>query len=214
MDSKEFSRYHRWCSDHGIKVYPVTEYEVEKSKLNITLKLEEITNDEFKKRNDILFKKFVTTASPTLFIAKESDGKIAFGNMQFINNVNADGFTISQQIGILLKAICYKELNLMEIKSTYNQLEGICASAFKKDIPGILLLLSSGVPFREAVLYMEGFYPDKKESAELILKLAHCKCGQMINFKPKKTNTTLCDNCSLQKSFSQIEYKAVTNQKI
>lgn len=141
-------------------------------------------------------------------LAVERSGNVAVGRQIFYNKPStADKICVWKQIGVLLKAICYKELNLMEIKSTFNQLEGICAATFKNDIPSIISWLSAGVPFREAVLYLEGFYPDKKESATLIYKTAHCLCGQPATKWTIEPPLGICGNCNLRKGLSQIEYR-------
>jgi hypothetical protein len=109
MDPKEFYKYHKWCLEHGIKVYPITEYEIEKSKINNLLNAGKLTIDEFNTKSKELFKRFAQNNKPILFIAKEVDGQATFGTMKFDDNVNTEGVNISKQIGILLKAIFYKE---------------------------------------------------------------------------------------------------------
>lgn len=170
MENKEFAKYHTWCDEKGIRVYPIPTG----------------NNGQFN-------------------IAVERQGKASIGKQVFYDKPESNKQTsVWEQIGVLLKMIVYKELELMEIKSTFNQLEGICAAAFKKDKAEIMRWLSVKVPFREAVLYLEGFYPDKKECAALIYKLAHCKCG-LPAVKWNKTTPT-CALCSFEKSKSKIEY--------
>jgi hypothetical protein len=141
------------------------------------------------------------------YLVVERSGKASIGNKVFYNERPAPGVpSVWEQIGILLKAIVYKELNLMEIKSTHNQLEAIAQAAIKGNKHQIVLGLMAKVPFREAVLYMEGFYPEEKEKAKLIHQLAHCQCGNPATKWDLKTNKGRCGNCGLQKAFEQIEY--------
>jgi hypothetical protein len=204
MEAREFAKYHTWCLNKGIKVYAVTEFEIKKNKLKSQHLSDEINSQEYNKYLTELNAVFSPNNNPTLFIAKEENGIASYGSMKFTDGVNASGVTISNQIGILLKAIVYKELQLMEIKSTYNQLEGICEAAIKQDREKIVFWLTARVLFREAMLYLEAFYPDNKEYAQLIYELAHCKCGTPA-VKWNKNNP-VCANCSFQKSTSQIEY--------
>lgn len=171
MEPKEFAKYHTWCDQRKIRVYPIPR-----------------------------------AVSGEFHIAVERNGKASVGEKIFYDKpANKNQTSVWDQIGVLLKMIVYKELNLMEIKSTYAQLEGICDAAIKNQKEKVVLFLSSGVPFREAMLYLEAFYPDHKEDAQLIYKLAHCKCGNAIIFKEGKT-VKQCPNCSFKKSIKQIEF--------
>jgi hypothetical protein len=170
MEAREFAKYHTWCDQRGIRVYPMP-----------------------------------TGSTGEFNLAVERNGIASVGQKVFYDKPsNSKQESVWNQIGILLKAIVYKELQLMEIKSTYNQLEGICAAAIKQDREKILFWLTANVPFREAMLYLEGFYPEHKECAQLIYELAHCQCGEPIkNFdKPN----LLCANCGLKKGLEKIEY--------
>jgi hypothetical protein len=109
MEPREFAKYHTWCLSKGIKVYAITEFEVEKSKLQADYNSKIINSDEYNKFLKELSIKFVPNNNPVLFIAKEDNGKASFGSMKFIDQVNSNGVTISVQIGILLKAIYEKE---------------------------------------------------------------------------------------------------------
>jgi hypothetical protein len=138
-------------------------------------------------------------------LAVERNGSASIGNQIFYDNPVGDQRCVWKQVGVLLKAIVYKELDLMEIKSTFNQLEGICEAAIKSDRVGVTTFLEQGVPFREAILYLEGFFPEHKDKGELIYQLAHCKCGNPILFKPGKSKKE-CSSCGFTKSMQKIEY--------
>lgn len=141
-------------------------------------------------------------------LAVERDGRASIGSQVFYDKPVGNQKCVWNQIGILLKAIVYKELGLMEIKSTYNQLEGICAAAIKSDKSAVKSFLEQGVPFREAILYLEGFFPEHKAKGDLIYQLAHCKCGNPILFKDGKAKKD-CPGCGFTKAMKQIEYSKV-----
>lgn len=86
--------------------------------------------------------------------------------------------------------------------ATQTELEEIARVAKKGCTKGINQLLSQGINYREAQLFVEGFHQDKQAS-NLILKQAHCNCGNLaIKWEPKPT----CGNCGLQKGLESIEY--------
>lgn len=174
MEHKEFAKYHTWCDERGIRVYPIPTG----------------ISGEFK-----------------LVVERNKIGEI--GNVIFYDKpMNKNQISVWIQIGVLLKAIVYEELGLMEIKSTYNQLEGICAAAIKSDKSAVKSFLEQGVPFREAILYLEGFFPEHKSKGDLIYQLAHCKCGNPILFKDGKAKKD-CPGCGFTKAMEQIEYSKV-----
>lgn len=91
----------------------------------------------------------------------------------------------------------------METTATQTELEQIAAVAMKGCTKGINQLLSQGINYREAQLFVEGFHQDKQAS-NLILKQAHCNCGNLaIKWEPNPT----CGNCGLQKGLQSIEFK-------
>ncbi len=91
----------------------------------------------------------------------------------------------------------------METTATQAELQQIAAVAIKGSIAGINQLLSQGINYREAQLFVEGFHQDKQAS-NLILKQAHCNCGNLaIKWEPNPT----CGNCGLQKGLQSIEFK-------
>ena len=140
-------------------------------------------------------------------LAVERNGVASVGKQIFYDKpTNNKQQSVWVQIGILLKAIVYKELQFMEIKSTYNQLEGITKAAIKNDADGVIHFLAAKVPFREAMLYLEGFYPNDKESSAFIYKLAHCQCGAPATKWIQKPIKPVCANCSLKKALKQIEF--------
>jgi hypothetical protein len=87
--------------------------------------------------------------------------------------------------------------------NTAEELEQIAAVAIEGSITGVNRLLSQGINYREAQLFVEGFHQDKQAS-NLILKQAHCNCGNLaIKWEPNPT----CGNCGLQKGLQSIEFK-------
>ena len=87
--------------------------------------------------------------------------------------------------------------------ATQTELEEISRVAIEGCSKGINELLSQGINYREAQLFVEGFHQDKQAS-NLILKQAHCICGNLaIKWEPNPT----CGNCGLQKGLESIEFK-------
>ena len=105
--------YHSWCEQRGIKVFAITKYEVERLRLGSLLKQEKISQKEYAVEMDFLFKKYVPSHNPELYIAKEQDGIITVGTMEFVNQVHVKAdksvVPIATQIGLLLEAIYIKE---------------------------------------------------------------------------------------------------------
>jgi hypothetical protein len=87
--------------------------------------------------------------------------------------------------------------------ATQAELEQISAVAIEGCTKGINQLLSQGINYREAQLFVEGFHQDKQAS-NLILKQAHCNCG---NLAIKWEQNPTCGNCGLQKGLQSIEFK-------
>lgn len=87
--------------------------------------------------------------------------------------------------------------------NTLEELEQIARVAIKGSIVGINQFLSQGINYREAQLFVEGFHQDKQAS-NLILKQAHCNCGNLaIKWEPNPT----CGNCKLHEGLESIEFK-------
>lgn len=86
--------------------------------------------------------------------------------------------------------------------ATKTELEEISRVAMQGCVKGINKLLSQGINYREAQLFVEGFHQDKQAS-NLILKQAHCKCG---NLAVKWELKPICGNCKIKKGLQSIEY--------
>ncbi len=82
----------------------------------------------------------------------------------------------------------------------------ITEAAINGDAQTVKSILSQGVSYRSAQLFVEGFYQNK-EASEFIHKLGHCECGSVaFRWNPEP----LCPGCSLRKALSKIEYGRVT----
>ena len=91
----------------------------------------------------------------------------------------------------------------MKTTATQTELQQIATVAIQGSKKGINNLLRQGINYREAQLFVEGFHQDKQAS-NLILKQAHCKCGNLaIKWEPNPT----CGNCKLKKGLASIEFK-------
>jgi len=78
----------------------------------------------------------------------------------------------------------------------------IAQAAINGDKKKVRELLSSGINYRMAYLFVERFHQNDKAS-EFIQREAKCKCGAVAT---KWTPKPICGNCSFQKAMSNIEY--------
>lgn len=81
-------------------------------------------------------------------------------------------------------------------------LQNIAHAAINGNIEEVRQVLSKGINYHQAYLYVEAFHQDYKAS-ELILKEAKCKCG---NIASKWVPEPICGACRFRRSMSQIEY--------
>ncbi len=81
-------------------------------------------------------------------------------------------------------------------------LRNIANAAINGNIEEVRQLLSNGINYHLAYLYVEAFHQDYKAS-ELILNEARCKCG---NLASKWLPEPICGACRFSRSMRQIEY--------
>jgi len=81
-------------------------------------------------------------------------------------------------------------------------LQKISNAAINGNIEVVRQMLSNGMNYHLAYLYVEAFHQDYKAS-ELILKEAKCKCG---NIASKWLPEPICGACMFKRSMRQIEY--------
>lgn len=109
MEHREFNQLFSEAEALGIRVYPITELEKELDLLKNKYNSLAINFEKFKQLQTSLFHRLAPSASPVLYLCIDFGYKREFGRMAFKNQLNEEGVSIHEQIGVLLRAAIDRE---------------------------------------------------------------------------------------------------------
>lgn len=90
------------------------------------------------------------------------------------------------------------------MKPTPKDYQSIAIFALTGNEEQVRLMLSKGLDYKFAQLYVEQFHDDNLKASQLINNVGHCECGNVATKFTK--DASICGNCSFTKLAKQIEF--------